>query len=352
MHACAHDTHMTSLVAAARYMSQNRDDWSGTLVDDSAPTLAATNAVLAKYGKDPMTWEHFRESFRLPYSEWYEEHVPGIALEELEEYFRAAFDCSDHVVTPLEGAADFLEWCYGNGIRLFVLTSMNVDCFRQQLVEFDFARFFECTYAGVVDKRSRIGEIMAAHGLEPTETAFVGDMAHDIDTAHHGGVTSVGVLSGYDPASRLVAARPGLMLSCIRSLHSLLMRTLPEAAARSQDAIVVRRLAVNCFVGVPEEERAEAQTLYLTLEIVPERSFAKLQDNIEDTVDYDGVARRTVELAEERPRKLIETLAWEVGDMVLSEFAAREVTVEVEKHILPETEAVLVRTHRVRHERG
>jgi hippurate hydrolase len=32
MHACAHDTHMTSLVAAARYMSQNRDDWSGTLV--------------------------------------------------------------------------------------------------------------------------------------------------------------------------------------------------------------------------------------------------------------------------------------------------------------------------------
>ncbi len=233
-------------------------DWSGTLVDDSAPTLAATNAVLAKYGKDPMTWEHFRESFRLPYSEWYEEHVPGIALEELEEYFRAAFDCSDHVVTPLEGAADFLEWCHGNGIRLFVLTSMNVDCFRQQLVEFDFARFFECTYAGVVDKRSRIGEIMAAHGLEPTETAFVGDMAHDIDTAHHGGVTSVGVLSGYDPASRLVAARPGLMLSCIRSLHSLLMRTLPEAAARSQDAIVVRRLAVNCFVGVPEEERAVA----------------------------------------------------------------------------------------------
>ncbi|HCY54657.1 MAG TPA: amidohydrolase, partial [Oceanicaulis sp.] len=32
MHACAHDTHMTALVGAARWMSENREAWSGTLV--------------------------------------------------------------------------------------------------------------------------------------------------------------------------------------------------------------------------------------------------------------------------------------------------------------------------------
>ena len=32
MHACAHDTHMTALVGAARWMADNRDAWSGTLV--------------------------------------------------------------------------------------------------------------------------------------------------------------------------------------------------------------------------------------------------------------------------------------------------------------------------------
>ncbi len=319
-------------------------DWSGTLVDDSAPTLAATNEVLTKYGKPAMSWEQFRESFRLPYSEWYDEHVPGIGLEELEEHFRAAFDSSSHPVTPLEGAAEFLEWCHGNGIRLFVLTSMNVECFRQQLVSFGFERFFECTYAGVVDKRSRIHEIMENHDLERAETAYVGDMAHDIDTAHHGGVTSVGVLSGYDPAPRLAAAGPGLMLPCIRSLHLLLSRARRGTEESFKDVILIRRLAVSCFIGVPEEERAEAQTLYLSLEITPERRFSSLQDRISDTVDYDRVARRTVELAAERPRRLIETLADEVAVMVLSEFAARQVTVEIEKHILPETEAVLVRT--------
>ena len=32
MHACAHDTHMTALVGSARWMANNRDAWSGTLV--------------------------------------------------------------------------------------------------------------------------------------------------------------------------------------------------------------------------------------------------------------------------------------------------------------------------------
>ncbi|WP_286233556.1 amidohydrolase [Thalassotalea sediminis] len=32
MHACGHDVHITSLVGTARYMSNNRDEWSGTLM--------------------------------------------------------------------------------------------------------------------------------------------------------------------------------------------------------------------------------------------------------------------------------------------------------------------------------
>lgn len=325
-------------------------DWSGTLVDDMGPTLAATNAVFAQYDKPPLTLEEFRESFRLPYSEWYEEHVPGVALEELEEHFRVAFDCSEHSVTPLEGTVEFLNWCSENGIRLFVLTSMNSHNFEQQLREFGFDRHFERTYSGVIDKRTMIGRIVQEHGLEPGETAYVGDMAHDIDTAHHGGVTSVALLSGYDPAARLAAAGPKFLLSCIKSLHALLRHSTPEQSVGPRDVITIRRLAIGCHVGVPDEERAEKQMLYLTLEIVPILRFAELEDRVEQTVDYDTVARRVRAIAEDRPRKLIETLAHEIAQAVLGEFAAREVSVEVEKHILPDTEAVTVRTCRRRGE--
>lgn len=321
-------------------------DWSGTLVDDMGPTLAATNAVLEKYEKPALTEAEFRESFRLPYSEWYDEHLPGVPLEDLEVHFREAFDASELPVTPLEGTKEFLEWCSGDGIRLFVLTSMDPGNFEHQMRDFGFEGYFEQTYAGVVDKRAVIHEILREHGLFAEETAYVGDMTHDIETAHHGGVTSVGVLSGYDPHPRLAAAEPRFLLSCVKSLHALMSRWKERRGEAVMEAgsIEIRRLRLECVIGVPEEERAEPQTLYLSVGMVPSRPFGEMEDAIDRTVDYDEVAQRVRSLAAERPRHLIETLADDVARVILAEFPAREVSVEVEKHILPDTDAVVVRT--------
>ena len=323
-------------------------DWSGTLVDDSGPTLTATNAVLTHYGKQPMTWERFRASFRLPYSEWYEEHVPGISLVELEEHFRNSFDANEDLVTPLNGTREFLEWCSDNGIRLFVLTSMNSKIFSEQLKKFGFQRHFEDIYSGIIDKRKVIAELIEDKGLVKEETAYVGDMLHDIETAHFGGVTSVAVLSGYDSLEKLETVDPTFIVSSIKSLHTMMRKgriILPDLAG---DWIAIRRLAVDCFIGVPDEERALRQTLHLTVEIRPDMKFSRLEDQVENTVDYDAVAKRITGLAEGRPRKLIETLSVEVAEMVLEEFAAQEVIVEVEKRILPRTDCVLVKTRRSR----
>lgn len=329
-------------------------DWSGTLVDDMAPTLAATNAVLGRFEKAPMSRDEFRDRFRLPYSEFYEEVLPGVPLEDLEEHFREAFDASDHPVTPLEGTAEFLEWCSAHAIRLFVLTSMNVEAFESQMREFGFSDHFEKTYAGVLDKRRVIHEILRSHGLRAEETGYIGDMTHDIETAHHGGVTSVGVLSGYDPEARLAAARPRLLVSCVRTLHAIMAswheRTEGEGGrpAERDDVIEIRRLRLATRIGVPDEERAEAQDIVVSLRIVPSVAFGQLGDDISRTVDYDAVARAVRELVAERPRKLIETLAVEIADRILARFATREVAVEIEKFILPDTEAVAVRAVRRR----
>jgi dihydroneopterin aldolase len=114
------------------------------------------------------------------------------------------------------------------------------------------------------------------------------------------------------------------------------------------DHISIKRLAVDCFIGVPEDERAQLQTLYLTLTMVPTQPFASLQDNIDETVDYDAVARRLRAVATERPRRLIETLADDLARIVVEEFNVSKVRVEVEKHILPDTDAVSVSTTRRR----
>jgi len=199
-------------------------DWSGTLVDDLGPVLDATNAVFAAYGLAPMDREEFRRRFRLPYVGFYEEYLPGVPISELEVLFRSAFAASRAPVFVLPHAREKLDWCRRCGIRSFILSSMDTEAFARQLEEFNLGGVFEATYTGVVDKRERIGEILVRHALDPGRTAFVGDMVHDIETARHGGVASVAVLTGYTAAETLAEACPDFTVADLDELREMLER--------------------------------------------------------------------------------------------------------------------------------
>jgi phosphoglycolate phosphatase len=199
-------------------------DWSGTLVDDLGPVIEATNAVLGKYAVPPFDRESFRRHFRLPYREFYTEMLPHVPLEELEAHFRPAFDAALTPVTVLPHAREKLEWCAASGIRTFVLTSMDSTAFERQMDNFGLRDLFEATYSGVLDKRDIIHQILETHGLNPNETAFVGDMTHDVETARHGGVSSIAVLTGYNHPEILAAVRPDLTVPDLGALRELLDR--------------------------------------------------------------------------------------------------------------------------------
>lgn len=201
-------------------------DWSGTLVDDLGSVIEATNAVLEKYDIAPFDREGFRRQFRLPYGEFYRELLPQVPLEELEAHFRTAFDAALTPVTLLPHAREKLDWCATLGIRTFVLTSMDSTAFERQMDEFGLRGLFEATYSGVLDKREVIHQILATQGLDPAETAFVGDMTHDVETARHGGVASIAVLTGYNHPEILAQVRPDLTVPDLGVLRTLLERRL------------------------------------------------------------------------------------------------------------------------------
>ena len=70
-------------------------DWSGTLVDDLALTLDASNYVFSQYGKPCMNRDEFRAEFQLPYPDYYARVLPHADLDELEDHFRYAFRVSN-----------------------------------------------------------------------------------------------------------------------------------------------------------------------------------------------------------------------------------------------------------------
>ncbi len=114
----------------------------------------------------------------------------------------------------------------------------------------------------------------------------------------------------------------------------------------SERIIEIRGLELKARVGVPDGERADPQRLLLDLRFAATDQPPDLGDEISRTVDYHAVALRVAAIVEERPRKLIETLADELTGTLLSEFRLRWIEVAIRKFILPNAEWVSVTIRR------
>jgi FolB domain-containing protein len=110
--------------------------------------------------------------------------------------------------------------------------------------------------------------------------------------------------------------------------------------------IAVHGLEVSACVGVPDEERATPQRLLIDLSFAALSQPEKLHDDIELTVDYHAVSLRVAEVIADHPRKLIETLADEIAEELLSAFSLRWIEITIQKFILPQTEWVAVTIRR------
>jgi phosphoglycolate phosphatase-like HAD superfamily hydrolase len=197
-------------------------DWSGTLADDLSAVLRATNLIFAEYGRDPLDLEEFRAHFRLPFSEFYAELLPEATLEGLEPLYERFFHGLNDTIELLPGAREFLEFCRATNRRAFLLSTIKTSHFEIQARRNGVTDFFEVAYTEIMDKREKIREILHTHSLDPKETMFVGDMVHDIETAKHGGVLDVAVLTGFDRIEKLLPAQPTIIARDIAAVQRLL----------------------------------------------------------------------------------------------------------------------------------
>lgn len=114
------------------------------------------------------------------------------------------------------------------------------------------------------------------------------------------------------------------------------------------DRILIQGLELPVQIGVPDEERASWQTLRADLALSLIGRVESFDDELQETVDYDAVAKQVRALAAERPRKLIETLAGEIANALLERQAICAVSVTIKKRILPGVDYVAVTINRSR----
>ena len=193
-------------------------DWSGTVVDDLPPVIDATNRVMEYYHKPAYSREKFCREFRLPFKEFYDRVLPGVAMDELDSLYTRFFDESEKQATELPGARVFLDYCIKTGRRIFLLSSIKKHHFEAQAKQLGLRQYFEHAYTEILNKKESITGILQELGIASDAALFAGDMQHDIDTARHAGLLAVATLTGYNNREQLIASSPDMIVDNLSEL--------------------------------------------------------------------------------------------------------------------------------------
>ena len=86
------------------------------------------------------------------------------------------------------------------------------------------------------------------------------------------------------------------------------------------DKVLIERLKVQAVVGVFEWERQIQQPLLIDVLLSVDTRQAAHTDELQYAVNYQAVAERITAVIQARQAKLIETLANQVAEMILTEF--------------------------------
>jgi dihydroneopterin aldolase len=101
------------------------------------------------------------------------------------------------------------------------------------------------------------------------------------------------------------------------------------------DRIALRGLRVRGHHGVYEHERRDGQDFVVDVTVWLDLAPAAASDDLEQTLNYGELARRTAAIVEGPPADLIETVAGRIADDVLADERVQAVEVTVHKPQAP-----------------
>jgi dihydroneopterin aldolase len=117
------------------------------------------------------------------------------------------------------------------------------------------------------------------------------------------------------------------------------------------DRLIVSGLALFTHCGVTPEERAVGQRIVVDVDMTVDLGEGARRGGLEATVDYADLCRQVIEVGEKARHTLLESLAMDVAEAVLSRPRVRDVRVRLTKPtppIVPAVEAFIVELVRSR----
>ncbi|HEV2781418.1 MAG TPA: dihydroneopterin aldolase [Actinophytocola sp.] len=101
------------------------------------------------------------------------------------------------------------------------------------------------------------------------------------------------------------------------------------------DRIVLTGLKVRGHHGVFDHERRDGQDFLVDVTVWIDLNLAARTDDLDDTLDYGAMAARAAEIVSGEPRRLIETVAADIAEDVMTDARVHAVEVTIHKPSAP-----------------
>ncbi|MGD8458658.1 MAG: dihydroneopterin aldolase [Anaerolineales bacterium] len=97
------------------------------------------------------------------------------------------------------------------------------------------------------------------------------------------------------------------------------------------DKVIIKDLLVRGIIGINDWEREKPQDILINIVLFTDVKKASETDEIQYSVNYRTIAKKTIAHAEKAARLTVEALAEDIARLCLAESYVRKVRVRVEK---------------------
>lgn len=194
-------------------------DWSGTLSNDLPCVYGATMNVFKKLGLKTLSMEEYREKFFLPYMNFYRKFT-NLSKKELDKMFLEEI-IKIGEPKPFSESRGVLEFLNRKNFKMAILSSYFQEKLESEVKNYGFQKFFTDINGGIHNKIKAIKKVMEKNDFAFSETAYVGDMTHDIDAGKAADALTVAVCWGYQSREKLSAKNPDFLIDNFKEIKTI-----------------------------------------------------------------------------------------------------------------------------------
>jgi len=194
-------------------------DWSGTLADDHIVTWNITNNILENFDRETITFDTYKNEFVIPVDKFYSKYCPNVSISKIDEYFFKTYISCQSEFKLFEGIPKLIQ-TLNTSNTLYILSTLDSELLNLLSVETGIFSWFKKIIGNTSNKIEALEKLLNDENLICSETIFIGDMPHDIESAKKLKVQSGGVTYGYSNSKTIISTKPDYIFNNLNEIHN------------------------------------------------------------------------------------------------------------------------------------